>query len=460
MNAKIRRISVWLLLACLFAGPVWAAQAHSAILMIGDGMGAAHVEAAAAYAAFIGRDFALTDLMEQGRGGLVSTFSANSPITDSAAAATALACGVKTNNGMLGVTPQGEPVRTVLEQCKQAGKKVGLITTTRITDATPAGFASHVTSRGQQEEIAAQLLAGGVDLLMGGGRGQFVPAGEGGVRKDGRNLLQEAERAGYSLAIRPEDLKAVNGLPLLGLFAESELGYTIDKPKDEPTLAEMTAKALELLPQEGNGFFLMVEGAMIDYGAHANDLATMIGEALAFDEAVRVAREFVAAHPDTLLIVTADHETGGLTLTGRPNWEVVRQQPMSVEKAVRAWATLGKVPYQRLRALQQMLGAELSVEQRARLLHASTDLEEMGGMLARMMSEPAGVSWSSHEHPAAWVPVVGIGPGSELLRAFQDNTDVSNLLRLALGLALRRAAVPIVGVRVPLTSYRLQTAAE
>lgn len=430
---RARALLLWALLVLWLAGAAWGAQARSAILMIGDGMGIAHVQAAAGYAQFLGKRPAITDLMRLGQGGLASTFSANSPITDSAAAGTALATGVKTNNGMLSVMPDGTRAETILERCRQAGKSVGLVTKTRITHATPAAFAAHVRSRGEEEEIAVQLLSPGVDVLLGGGRREFLPTSAGGDREDGRNLLQEAERAGYTLALKPQDLAAIRRLPLLGLFAENELGYTIDQPKEEPTLAQMTAKALELLGAEEDGFFLMVEGGEIDYGAHANDLATMIHEVLAFDEAVRVAMEFVAQHPDTLLVVTADHETGGLTLPRPVKWAAVREQPVSIEKVGQEWEQMGKTLHQRLRAAEQRLGVSLTAAEKARLLRASDNLEEMGGLLARMISERAGVAWSTYDHTAAWVPVVATGPGSESIRALQDNTDVNRVLQSALG---------------------------
>jgi alkaline phosphatase len=445
-----KRLILALVLAVLWAiSPSWGAPARSAILMIGDGMGGAHVQVAGAYERFLGRCLTIEEMMAGGPGGLVSTFSANRPITDSAAAGTALATGVKTNNGMLGVRPDGTPVETILEQCKKAGKAVGLATKTGITHATPAAFAVHVSSRGEEDEIAVQELAAHVDLMLGGGKRAFLPESMGGGREDGRNLLQEAQQAGYTVATGGAQLAAARSLPLLGLFAESELGYTIDRPKGEPTLAEMTAKALELLSEGEQGFFLMVEGGEIDFGAHANDLATMIYELLAFDQAVRVAKDFAAAHPDTLVIVTADHETGGLTLAGLMNWDIVQSQSESAEQAIMAVARSEKVSLEQLRAAEQRLGARLSVGERARLLRAGADWEEVGSLLARKRSERAGVRWSSFDHTAAWVPVVGTGPGSERLHALQDNTDIPGLLRWALGISVEQAAAGAASPAMP-----------
>jgi len=373
-------------------------------------------------------------LMERCTGGFASTFSANSPITDSAAAATALASGVKTNNGMVGVAPDGSRVESILEQSQRAGKSVGLITTVGITHATPACFAAHVSSRGEQEEIAAQMVAGRVDLLLGGGRREFIPQAEGGTREDGRNLLREAQQAGYALALSPADLAGARNLPLLGLFAASELGYAIDRPQGQPTLAEMTAKAVELLSRDGDGFFLMVEGGMIDFGAHANDLAMVMHEVLAFDEAIGVAAEYAAAHPDMLLVVTGDHETGGLSLTGRADWAVVAGQGGSIETALTEAQESARRLYALLRIAEGRLGVSLTARERARVLSAAKeDVEEAAGLLGRLISQRAGVSWSSFDHTAAWVPLVATGAGSERVRALQDNTDVTRILRSALG---------------------------
>jgi alkaline phosphatase len=239
-------------------------------------------------------------------------------VTDSAAAATALACGEPTANGFIGVDPKGRPLTTCLEDARDAGLRTGLVTTTRITHATPACFASHVPNRTFEVEIARQMFASnGPDVLLGGGAAVLDQVPQGASQ----TLSRQASAAGYTVttdwnaaqASRPKSGR------LLGLFAPSHLPFLVDRDAPgegrSPTLTEMTAKALELLAASDKGFFLMVEGGRIDHGGHANDVASVLGEMREFDETVALVRAFLAEHRDTLLVVTADHETGGLCLT-------------------------------------------------------------------------------------------------------------------------------------------------
>jgi alkaline phosphatase len=275
------------------------------ILLIGDGMGLAQVTLARLSLG----EALMMDSMPSG--GLAKTHSANSTITDSAAAGTALATGYKTNNGMISVLPDGKQVQTILEAASELGKATGLVTTVTITHATPAVFGSHVNSRGDEADIAPQYLDRKINVLLGGGRQFFIPqSAKESKRKDDRDLIAEAKSAGYEFVDAREAMLSAKGSKLLGLFQMSAM--TTEAP--EPTLAEMADKAISVLSPDKDGFFVMIEGGQIDWRCHANDVAGTIKQTLDFDAAVGKALDFARKRNDTLVIVTADHETGGLTI--------------------------------------------------------------------------------------------------------------------------------------------------
>ncbi len=288
---------------------VGGSDVRNVIFMIGDGMGPSQVQ--------LGR---LSGVGPEGRlymermpvTGLVRTAEAGGDVTDSAAAGTALASGIKTKNGRIGVAPDGTAYETILEACKAKGKATGLVVTSTMSHATPACFASHVKSRGDETEIAEQMLANRVNVLFGGGRQYFLPLLGGGKRLDGDSLVEEAKAAGYEYAENGAELQGAQGPSVLGLFEKDALSTN----PPEPTLAEMTAKAIEILSKDTDGFFMMVEGSQIDWACHGHDEKNCVRQTLRFDEAVRAAMEFALKDKRTLVIVTADHETGGMTLEG------------------------------------------------------------------------------------------------------------------------------------------------
>lgn len=283
-------------------------QIRNIILCIGDGMGLNHVALTRHEA--LGPDNKLH--MEQlPVVGIVRTYSANDLITDSAASSTAMACGVKTNNGMIGMTPDKTVHKSILELLQAKGWRSGLVATSEISHATPASFAAHVKSRNNQSEIAKQLLESRVDVLFGGGAKYWKD------RPDGRNLFKEAAQAGYQVIHAKDQISTLNDAPTIGLFANE--GLTTFDP--EPSLSEMSQTAIQLLNSKGDDwfspqpkFFLMIEGSQIDWAAHANDSDRVIRQTLLFDMAVKEAIEFAQQDKHTLVIVTSDHETGGLVI--------------------------------------------------------------------------------------------------------------------------------------------------
>jgi alkaline phosphatase len=285
------------------------------VLFIGDGMGDAQRTAGTWYQYGAAGSLHMDSMPAAGWS---QTASLNNPITDSAAGATALATGYRTNNGFISVDSDLKPLTTILERAQSLGWSVGLVTTTQISHATPAAFSAHVPDRNQMTEIARQMLAAQVDVLLGGGEDEFLPAdavgcyAEPGERTDGRDLIAEAVAAGYVYVCDGSAFAAVDPVStsqLLGLFADEGMIRPFS-----PTLAEMTEKAIQILSKDPDGFFLMVEGGQIDWAGHANDAQNVIGDVLSLDEAVVVAQGYAASNPDTLVIVTADHETGGMSV--------------------------------------------------------------------------------------------------------------------------------------------------
>ena len=356
-------------------------QAQAVILFIGDGMGEAHRNAARW--SDTGQSGALA-MDRMPTLGWSQTASADNAVTDSAAAATALATGVKTNNGMIGQDPAGNPLTTILERAQARGMAVALVTNVQMTHATPAAFAAHVPDRDMMTEIASQMLATRADVLLGGGEDEFLPAGvtgcypEPGERTDGRNLITEAKNAGYTYVCDAASLATLDPAStpkLLGLFADE--GMT--RPYS-PSLEEMTQKAIDILSQDPDGFFLLVEGGQIDWAGHVNDAANVISDTVGFDEAVALGQAYAASADNVLIIVTADHETGG----------------MSVDLA--------------------------SGDQGPFYMPEGTAFY---------------VSWSTSGHTGVDVPTTAQGPWSDLLAGTHENTYIHEAMRQALGLDWR-----------------------
>ena len=291
-------------------------KANNIILFIGDGMGAEHRKAARWTT--VGKNGKLS-MDDMPANGWLQTHSADNSITDSAAASTAMSTGSKTNNGVIALDPNLNFLITILGDAKSQDKRVGLVTTTQITHATPAAFASHVADRNLMVDIAEQMLDTSVDVLLGGGENEFLPTSDNGCfpdtgkRSDGRNLINEAIDNNYLYVCDSVSFDLVEPssiLQLIGLFADEGMSRPFS-----PTLADMTQKAIDVLSQRSDGFFLMVESGQIDWASSDNDADNTIADTIALDEAVAVAKEFASISNDTLIIVTADHETGGMVVT-------------------------------------------------------------------------------------------------------------------------------------------------
>lgn len=247
-------------------------------------------------------------------GGLVLSSATNTWITDSAASATAMSTGVKTYNGAIGVDEDRNELKLLVDYASEKGLSTGFITTSSITHATPAAFYSHNVSRNKEFDIARQLSESEVVVIIGGGYKFFLPENENGKRKDGRNLLKEMQNNNFSVFHNMDDLLSVDiekTDKLIALLAYKE----IQKEKNPAhKLADMTKVAIQILDKNKNGFFLMVEGAQIDWEAHDHEYEKMLFQLEDFNEAIGVGLDFAELEDDVLILVTADHETGGLTL--------------------------------------------------------------------------------------------------------------------------------------------------
>ena len=405
------------------------------------------------------------------------TRSANSIITDSAAAATAIACGVKTNNGMLGILPDGTPVKSVAEVAKEAGMKVGIVTTTSISHATPAGFYAHRKHRGEIYRIGLDLVSSGFDYFAGGGM-----SGREDDRTDEMyrgNIYDLAGSAGYVLATNRAAWAALRpGKKALCLFTSFHFSFALDRdPAVQPSLAEIVEKGIELLDNP-KGFFMMCEGGTLDFAGHANDAATNLREALALDEAVKTALSFADRHPDeTLIIVTGDHETGGLSMGfagtgGKFYVDLLARQKCSTE-------IFSKIIKERLRdninltfddmkpLVEEKFGLVFDGRPDDPMLVTDAERKQMKAALEKdrsyvrvkmadttahdakrryvfasavrgVLAAHAGVGWSSGSHTALPTLTTAKGCGADILVGMAENTDIGIRLKNMLGSASAR----------------------
>ena len=272
------------------------------ILLIGDGMGLAQVQAA------MGASDEPLNIERCEQVGLIKTSSSSDYITDSAAGATAFACGVKTFNGAIGVDADSSNVKSILEFAEAAGLATGLVASSTITHATPASFIAHNVSRGNHEAIALDFLETDIDVFMGGGLKYFND------RKDQADLLEQLRNKNYQIVLNADDLSSVKEGKIAGLLHEKNFKSLI-KGRDD-VLIKSSDKAIEILSKDEDGFFLMIEGSQIDWGGHDKDIKYVVTELLEFDIIVGKALDFAEKDGNTLVIITADHETGGLTVFG------------------------------------------------------------------------------------------------------------------------------------------------
>lgn len=392
---------------------------------------------------------------------MVDTSSASSLVTDSAAASSAWGCGHKVPNGSINVTRDGQPHPPLLRLVRESGRATGLVTTSRVTDATPAGFAAQVASRVDEIIIARQYLDLGIDVLFGGGGKIFDPK----LNKDGTDLLGAYRRAGYQLVRDRDGLLAAPATgPLLGLFSHSYLPLTLDRRANPapvaavPELAEMTRIALQRLALNPRGFALQVEGALVDKCAHANDVGGLIHEQIAFDDAVSVALEFAASRDDTLVIVTTDHACGNPGLNGTGGSFNSRGGSYGDTagcfdrlvdfKQTNAWVLAGLTPDSTLPEIRErvqaangigLLDDECDILRRAlrKELDAAYRVQNQPNIaLGQILANYTSVGWAGKDHTTDFVELAAFGPGSEVFGSFAQNSDVFGVATRALGVGV------------------------
>ncbi len=428
------------------------------IILFGDGAAATQWEFGRYTSQVLRKQpFAITDVVfKQGSFGLLTTYSADSVVTDSAAAASAMATGHKTKTGGIGITADGRPVETVMEFAKKRGKRIGLVTTAAVHDASPAAFAAHANSRRESQNIVDQYLAFEPDVLMGGGRDYFVPKEQtGGKRSDSKNVIAAFTAKGYQVVTTTEALKSAHGPRLLALFADDDMDFEIDRDaRQEPSTAEMATAAIRVLSQNSpQGFVLFLENENIDTAGHQNDAAALMRDLWALDDAVKVALEFQKRNPDTLIIVTGDHETGGLSWTYAQKAPTTssrdRFYPGSVQldllngikgSFTKAGELMGTKPMPEIldRVLLKLFPG-FTMDADLRVLFTKQEVLDRNtfymphALFGRMVARQTGIYWGTSGHTPEPVVVGAHGPGASRFRGYMDNTDFARILRELLG---------------------------
>lgn len=421
------------------------AQVKYVFYFIGDGMGWGHVNAAQYYNRIIREADEPLLMMQFPAVGSAFTYSASSPVTDSAAAGTALATGKKTRNGMVGLAPDSiTPFESIATKLKKQGWGVGVLTSVSADDATPAAFYGHQINRGMRYELDCDAAKSDFDFI-------------GGANLKGITNENDAQKrltdAGYTIvrSTTAKEAAKAKKLILLSPQDKSDIGYTIDSIADALNLPDMTAMALlHMKKVSPKKFFLMVEGGNIDHAAHSNDGGGVIKEILAFQDAIRVAYDFYLDHPDeTLIVVTADHDTGGMALNGKVNLAATDFQRISKDEMSNYFRTLieNGTPVS-WDEMKQILSSKLGFWNGVKINEKQEDalkkafdktfvartgkdekglynsFDELVTEVFKIMNTHIGTHFTTHSHSANPVPVFAIGKGAEAFGVMQDNTEI------------------------------------
>lgn len=429
------------------------AKAANIILYIGDGMSWGQIQLARDYMRTKGKSLNMEKVMNSGHTGYCTLNPLGSLVPESGASASAIATGFKVANRAVSQLPDGTKLETILELARKHDRAVGLVTTARVTHATPAAFLTHSAKRDDENEIAEQIIEFAPDVILGGGRKYFL-----------QSLLEKAKQKGYTLIRSTQELEG--SLPekgkILGLFADNYFPYVLDRGKEGvpsvPSLPQMTEAALMVLKKSPGGFVLVVDGRLIDEASHNNDAGSVLAETLEFDEAIGLGIEFLRtrAQKDTQIIVTSNHDTGGMGLVYRANpmeWGgQIHLNRIAGQKASFRWM-LGKLwrrqrKGERLEAssVQNVLGSYLAPDIRIEKSEAEFILEALSlgpksspfshspalNAIGRALQEEYFIRWNTGTHTNSPVPVFGIGPNTEKLKGMIENTQVFNVMMEAL----------------------------
>ncbi|MGJ8639480.1 MAG: alkaline phosphatase [Opitutaceae bacterium] len=433
-------------------------KAKNLIFLVADGMCNGTL-ALAHHWSVHNRDRKLHWMQLYGRDGLTRSFmetcSASSPVTDSAAAASAWGSGQRVNNGAINFSTKGEKLTPIYSYAQAAGKATGLVTTCTVTHATPAGFAASVKKRGDEKEIAKQYLEREIDVILGGGVGhfQYPESDKNGVTRPAENLFSDFEAKGYTVTRDLAGLKGAKGSKkLLGLFSGGHVPYAIDRKNDTslsevPSLPDMFEAALASLSGAKDGFVLQVEGGRVDHAGHANDAGTILHEQLEFDDCIPLALKFIEKNPDTLLIVTTDHGTGGCQLDGKgksyvesgPALDGINDIKQSFSWLEGRFKQEGKFD---AALFEDATGIEPTAAQAKRIQDAIDDPKMkylssfMTGVFADQLWQKTAVGWTSNNHTSECVELLAFGPGSGAIPHFIENRELFGFMTQALDLAV------------------------
>ena len=421
-----------ILLSALSLGVV-AQEPKNVIMVVGDGMGPAYTTAYRYFADDKNTLDVEQTVFDRMLVGMASTYPAriSGYVTDSAAGATALATGVKSYNGAIAVNVDKKPVSTVLEWAKEHGMKTGVAVTSQINHATPAGYSAHNESRKNYDQIADSYFDEKIndhfvlDVMLGGGWDYFI--------RDDRNLVAEFKKAGYQYVDNIAHLKTANSKqPLLGLFAEQGLNWALDMPAKQ-RLKTLTQAAVEHLEND-QGFFLLVEASQIDWAGHSNDVGAAMSEMQDLAQTMTWLEQYVDAHPDTLLVLTADHSTGGFTIGAN---KIYRWEPQWVDNLQASPYAIAKqlMSAEKKSALAaELLGFSLNEEEKSKIEAIDTQDEEIAYQTVKtLLDVRTNTGWTTGGHTGVDVPVFAKGPGSEMFRGMLNNTQVADNIFSLLG---------------------------
>lgn len=440
----MKKKKVWLTLpGLMFAIAVQAKEPTSIIYVIGDGMGFNYTSAYRYFSDNPSTPEVETTIFDELLVGAARTYpDDHTIITDSAAAATALATGVKTTNGAIGVDAEGKAHLTLLEAAKAKGYRTGLVVTSTINHATPASFVAHVGSRQSYDEIANQYFdqridnRPKVDVMLGGGRQFFA--------REDRDLTQEFVAEGYQYITELAQLQSLQQLPVLGLFAQDGLPAALDSD-GAFALTAMTKKALMLLDQKP--FFLLIEASQIDWCGHANDVACAMAEMQDLDATLHLVKAYVAKHPNTILVATADHSTGGLSMgfAGQYEWSIPVVQNIKATASKIADSLIASSKKHWVEEWMRLTSIELSVQETktlqsllikawgvAREEATKTEFEVVRNTVIAqtltVINERSYTGWTSNGHTAEDVPILSYGKGREQFAGNLNNIDIAKKL--------------------------------